>query len=371
MVTTLLLLSLSSPAFAHSTGITGRSTSGCGGGGCHGTLPSASTTATFVPEATTVEPGATILVDFLVSNASQSAAGLNVSASGGTLAAGSNTRLSSSEITHSSRTAMTAGTTTFEMSWTAPATEGTYTLFGAGNAVNSNGNNSGDAWNTTSTTITVASSSSAPCSASISVPVAGADLTSEGRFIWSGTCDGYWLELSPSPDFPPYDTIYNARLSSAANQSLIFPAAAWPNVSRRFVNGGYARVRGGAGGEVVESATVAFDTSGVPSSFPTPMATCSVSLVSPADGSEISGEPSFIWSTGCSASRLEFSPNPDFLLEETLVVGATSGNRADLNAARWAVIGNAFGLVGGGYWRVVSGASDGEHVSNTFTFTVP
>lgn len=370
MLTSLVLLSISSPALAHSTGITGRSTSGCGGGGCHGTTPSAATTATFVPEATTVEPGATILVDFLVTNAAQSAAGLDVSATGGTLAAGSNTRLSGSEITHSSRTAMTAGTTTFEMSWTAPTTPGTYTLRGAGNAVNSNGANTGDAWNTTTTDIIVESTSTAACEVSLLSPADGADMTAQGRFVWDGDCDGYWLELSPDPTFPTYDTIFNARLEDTATpQTITFPAAAWPNVSRRFVNGGYARVRGAVGADIVESNTVAFDTSGVPSSFPSPVASCSVSLTSPADGSEISGEPTFLWNTTCTAGRLEFSTDPTFPLYGTLVIGSTSGSRATLNASRWGVVAGEFPF--GGYWRVVAGATDGDHASDVFSFTVP
>lgn len=155
MLTTFLLALLVSPAHATSTGKTGVSTTGCGS--CHGSSASSATTVTFATAtgSTTVEPGDTITVYLSVSNSAQSAAGLDVSASGGTLAAGTNTKLSSSEITHSSATTMTSGTTKFEFEWTAPTTEGTYTLSGAGNAVNANRASSGDAWNTSTMKLTV------------------------------------------------------------------------------------------------------------------------------------------------------------------------------------------------------------------------
>ncbi len=148
----LVPLSLVSVALAYNSGITGYSTTGCTS--CHGASASSATTVSFSHDAE-VEPGDTISVTFRVAHATQSAAGLNVSASSGTLTAGSNTRVSSSQITHSSRRTMSAGAVDFAMSWTAPSTEGTVTLYGAGNAVNGNGGSSGDAWNRTSTTITV------------------------------------------------------------------------------------------------------------------------------------------------------------------------------------------------------------------------
>jgi len=152
---TLLLLSLILPdAEANNAGITGQSQSGCT---CHGASADNTTTTTLSPASTTVVPGDSLLVNFVVSttSGSRTAAGLNVSASGGTLAAGSNTRLTNSQITQSSRQSMTAGSVTFALSWTAPTTEGTYTIYGAGNAVNANNGSSGDGWNRTSVVITV------------------------------------------------------------------------------------------------------------------------------------------------------------------------------------------------------------------------
>ena len=151
------LLLLLNAAFAHSNGMDGYSTSGCGD--CHGRSASDTTTATFSTDTSTVAPGDTIDVSFLVSSSksSETAAGLDVSATGGTLAAGSNTKVKSHEITHKSATAMSGGVTTFDFTWTAPSAAGTYTLKGVGNAVNDNGSENGDYWNLASNlTLTVA-----------------------------------------------------------------------------------------------------------------------------------------------------------------------------------------------------------------------
>jgi hypothetical protein len=97
----------------------------------------------------TVEPGEVVSMLFVVSStsATHTRTGLDVSATGGSLSAGSNTRVSGTEITHTSATAMSSGSTSFDFSWTAPAAEGTYTLRGAGLAANNNTRDSGDAWN--------------------------------------------------------------------------------------------------------------------------------------------------------------------------------------------------------------------------------
>ena len=143
----LLALQLLQPAFAYDGGITGRSTSGCGG--CHGRTADSSTTVTLATSTATVYPGETVDVTLTVesSDSSHTRAGLNVAASSGTLAAGSNNRLSSLEITQSSPQAMSSGTLVFDFQWTAPAVEGSYRISGAGNAVNNNGTETGDGWN--------------------------------------------------------------------------------------------------------------------------------------------------------------------------------------------------------------------------------
>lgn len=148
-----LLAALLIPSsYAYSAGKTGSSVSGCAG--CH-TGGSGTTTLALTPSKTTVAPGETITVTLAVTNSSMSHAGLNVSGSSGTMTAGTNTVKSGTEITHSSKTAMTSGTVTFNFSWTAPSAEGAITLYAAGNAVNGNGAKSGDLATTTTTSITV------------------------------------------------------------------------------------------------------------------------------------------------------------------------------------------------------------------------
>jgi large repetitive protein len=141
----LLLLSLVSPVHAKSAGKTGNSTTGCS---CHGATATATTTTSFSGSAT-VEPGEVVSMLFVVATTSGSRthSGLDVSATGGTLAAGSNTQVSLGEITHVAPTAMTSGSTEFSFSWTAPAAEGSYTLRGAGLAADNDGKDSGDGWN--------------------------------------------------------------------------------------------------------------------------------------------------------------------------------------------------------------------------------
>jgi MYXO-CTERM domain-containing protein len=128
-----MLLYLMPLALAYSTGRTGSSTTGCTS--CHGTSASTATTVTFSAATTTVAPGESVAVSLVVRNSTLAGAGLNVSATGGSLSAGSNTRVSSGEVTHSSTQALSAGAVTFNFSWTAPTTEGSYSLRGAGNAV--------------------------------------------------------------------------------------------------------------------------------------------------------------------------------------------------------------------------------------------
>ncbi|MDP2315531.1 MAG: choice-of-anchor V domain-containing protein [Pseudomonadota bacterium] len=141
----LVLLALPS-ASAYSAGRTGSSITGCTA--CHGRSASAATTVTLAASDTEVAPGDAVTLTLVVANsgASYTGAGLDVSVTGGTLGAGSNTRVSGGEVTHSATTAMSAGSTTFTFAWTAPTAEGTYTVRGAGNAVNGNRGDTGDAW---------------------------------------------------------------------------------------------------------------------------------------------------------------------------------------------------------------------------------
>ncbi|MFN7144723.1 MAG: putative metal-binding motif-containing protein, partial [Myxococcota bacterium] len=150
-----VLLLLVPAVFANSTGKTGSSTTGCGD--CHGRSASTGTSVTFDADTLVAAPGERLAIELVVASSSVTyGAGLNVSATGGTLGAGSNTRVSGGEVTHSSTTRMASGAVTFAFTWTAPTAEGTYTLRGAGNAVNGDRSDGGDAWNRASNlTLTV------------------------------------------------------------------------------------------------------------------------------------------------------------------------------------------------------------------------
>jgi MYXO-CTERM domain-containing protein len=138
------LLSLSS-AFAYSTGQTTTGlTPGCG---CHGAA-SATTTSEFGPAPITVVPGQLVSLTFEVSTTDplRVSAGLDVLATGGTLQPGAGTQLVSGQVTHSGPVVLSAGSVTFDLQWVAPLLEGTYTLKGAGNAVDGGGSAAGDGW---------------------------------------------------------------------------------------------------------------------------------------------------------------------------------------------------------------------------------
>jgi hypothetical protein len=90
-------------------------------------------------------------VTITVSNAGKLACGINVSVTTGTISnLGTNlTAVSATAIRHSSPKAMVNGTTTFTFDWIAPtASSATLFLYASANAVNSNGNTIGDAYNT-------------------------------------------------------------------------------------------------------------------------------------------------------------------------------------------------------------------------------
>ena len=103
---------------------------------------------------TSVNPGATTIYTFtLHSNnpALQTKAGLDIAASGGTLAVvtGEREQLVGPEVTHAAlpttlRSINANGDVTWQFKWTAPSTASNYVLYGAGNSVNGDGGNGGD-----------------------------------------------------------------------------------------------------------------------------------------------------------------------------------------------------------------------------------
>lgn len=158
---------LANYATSSSGGITGQSTSGCS---CHCNSSNGATTVTISTTATIFEPGQTYNFTVTVANSSLVNAGVNLSASAGTLNAGSNgLRKSGSELTHQNPKALTAS---WDFTYTVPTSGTSATIYAAGNAVdNANGNNGGncsDKWNTTSYTVNIAQRGIALTKSSIS-----------------------------------------------------------------------------------------------------------------------------------------------------------------------------------------------------------
>jgi hypothetical protein len=116
---------------------------------CHG-VANINTVITVNGLPTGYGPGQTYPITVYVQNVTQVAAGINLSVSIGTintLGAGL-TAVSATAIRHSAPMMMSAGIATFTFNWTAPLT-GTapLNLYASANAVNLNGNNTGDFWN--------------------------------------------------------------------------------------------------------------------------------------------------------------------------------------------------------------------------------
>ncbi len=117
------------------------------------------------------------------SSGSRTGAGFNVSATGGSLTAGSGSRASSGELTQSATASMSGGRADFDFTWTAPTTPGTYTLRGAGNAVDGDRRTSGDAW---------------ALAANLTITVVCADDDGDGVTRCDGDCDEGDATVSPA-----------------------------------------------------------------------------------------------------------------------------------------------------------------------------
>jgi hypothetical protein len=230
-------------ALAYSGGITGVTSSGCT---CHGAQSSATTLS--LSGNTTTRAGQTLNLTVVVAHSSQQAAGVNIAVkdqqgqNAGTLApaTGSGLQLSNGELTHQQPKTMSNGQAAFSFTWTAPSTPGTYTLRAAGNAVNGNGNTSGDAWNFLSpVTLTVAgirveqpNGGEVWCAgstqtirwSSVGVQNVKIEVSSNGGQSWSvlvasvSAQQGSYQWSIPSTQTP--GTQYRIRISDAADSTL-------------------------------------------------------------------------------------------------------------------------------------------------------
>lgn len=120
-----------------------------------------------------VPAGTTAAFQFVVQSqatAAQTYAGFDVAASSGKLTAGQNQYAILGEVTHVSPKANDAqGVATWQFTWQAPATPGSYTLFGAGNSVNHDGSFFGDRCSATTLMVMVAAPAATPTSTSIAI----------------------------------------------------------------------------------------------------------------------------------------------------------------------------------------------------------
>ncbi|MCX7909872.1 MAG: immunoglobulin domain-containing protein [Ignavibacteria bacterium] len=139
---------------AYRSGISGQTDNGCT---CHGSR-NTNTTLTPISQSNswTVEAGSTNRFSVRVNNSGFNYAGVNIavktSQTGGTNAgtlnpvSGSGLQTSDGELVHSEPKNY-SNYASFDFTWTAPTTPGTYYLRAVGNAVNNNNQSSGDQWN--------------------------------------------------------------------------------------------------------------------------------------------------------------------------------------------------------------------------------
>jgi hypothetical protein len=148
-----------SAAWASSGGITNQSVNGCTLGGCHGDAPGAFNYTAFVQyesspgvwssTSPTIARNAALSIRYFLDYNSGTVAGrggFDMTANGGTLTeSDGGIQNFSGELTHTTPRALTGNDVIFNnITWTAPNTSNTFTIFACGQAVNFNGLVSGD-----------------------------------------------------------------------------------------------------------------------------------------------------------------------------------------------------------------------------------
>lgn len=177
-VLTLSTLIYSVTSMAHWYGITGQTNNGCT---CHGS-PNSNTILipTIQSGVWSVLAGSTSTITINVANSQRAHAGIDIAVkttSNGETDIGSLSPVSGyglqkigSELTHTNPIPYSGGSVDFQFTWTAPSTPGTYYLKAAGNAVDSNNQNTNDQWNFMSVRSIVVT---APPSITITSPIGG------------------------------------------------------------------------------------------------------------------------------------------------------------------------------------------------------
>ncbi len=175
---------VSGSALANSSGISGRSGKDGASVTCAECHSGGATPTVTIEGPNTLAPGATGNYTFIVRGGPARGAGFNVAVSDekATLNAvsGSGARKLSGELTHTTIRSFTNGEARFDFTLVAPADPGRITLYGAGNSVNDNGTDEGDASATTTLDINVGGDGGAKdeggCAAAGGVPLLGAAL---------------------------------------------------------------------------------------------------------------------------------------------------------------------------------------------------
>jgi hypothetical protein len=153
LLAVLFVAGLTISAIGNSSGKTGSTQNGCS---CHGSASSnSSVSLTSGSGSFTVDPNSTTTFTVGIDNSGKVNAGMNAgvktSESGGsnagTLTAGTGTKISGGEVTHNGEQALSGGKFDFTFDWKSPAEHGEYWIRGVANAVDNNGNTSGDEWN--------------------------------------------------------------------------------------------------------------------------------------------------------------------------------------------------------------------------------
>jgi chitodextrinase len=163
--------------FRSEGGITGLSQAGCGG--CHNSPNDPAPTVT-ISGPTTVAPGATETYTLTVTPADDGdsdalGGGLNVSATAGTFAAGTGTRVATDgDLTQTdTKLVPLLDPVSWDYQWTAAATAGTQTMYGAGISVNLGNGANNDEWNVTTLEIVVQAAQNTPPTADPNGPYTG------------------------------------------------------------------------------------------------------------------------------------------------------------------------------------------------------
>ncbi len=217
-------------ALSSENGITGRTTNGCSGNGCHGNQNSATSVSVQGVSGTSISmsPNETRTFTVLVAHATLPKAGVDISIKNsgggnvGTLAPVASLKTQGGELTHTTaHPNITGAGAPFTFTWTAPATPGDYLLRAAGNAINNNGNESGDSWNFMNT-ITI--SVSAP-SITLNTPNGGETLCrgSQTNITWTSTVSGN-VKIEVTSDGTNYTQIASVP-ATPASYTWSIPAA--------------------------------------------------------------------------------------------------------------------------------------------------